>query len=411
MYDYIIIGGGITGITLCNKLKENGIYNILVMEEEDRLGGLCKSLEIDGHNLDTGGGHFFHTKYEEIFDYVFSYMPKDEFNYYLRVSKIELENQTIDYPIESNIWQLPLEKQLSYLISIVRNGEALEQPEPRNYEEWIRWKLGNMICDNYMVPYNEKLWGISPEEMDIDWLYKIPQINVEEAMKYSLKREADVNKFPAHIHFYYPKRGGVQRIIDALAYDMKENVLLNSKVSNLKYADGYWIVNKEFQAKKVINTTPWNDLYFALEDVPAELEQSFRKICYNRIVVSLYEKEYTHDWHWRYIPDMQKLFHREFFIHNFSENSKDNGIYLETNLKRYLGRGKINYDGKLLYEEITKAAYPIPVIGHAEAIKNILLYYKAKGLYGVGRWGQHEYQNADVSMHEAFQFVKEQLGS
>lgn len=28
MYDYIIIGGGVTGITLCKKLREKGIDNI-----------------------------------------------------------------------------------------------------------------------------------------------------------------------------------------------------------------------------------------------------------------------------------------------------------------------------------------------------------------------------------------------
>ena len=58
----------------------------------------------------------------------------------------------------------------------------------------------------------------------------------------------------------------------------------------------------------------------------------------------------------------------------------------------------------------TKAAYPIPVIGHAQAIGNILDYYEPKNLFGVGRWGQHQYQNADVSMFEAIKFVNSQVG-
>ena len=121
MYEYIVIGAGITGLTLCKKIREAGISDVLVLEADNRVGGLCKTEEIEGHQLDIGGGHFFHTKHPEIFEYVFSHLSKSEFHYYERVSKIELEGTTIDYPVESNVWQLPIEQQIKYLISIIRN--------------------------------------------------------------------------------------------------------------------------------------------------------------------------------------------------------------------------------------------------------------------------------------------------
>lgn len=409
MYEYVIIGAGITGLTLCKKFREAGISNILVLEAEDRVGGLCKTEEIDGHQLDIGGGHFFHTKHPEIFEYVFSHLAKSEFHYYKRVSKIALGEATIDYPIESNVWQLPLEEQIKYLISIIRNGESQNKPEPRNYEEWVRWKLGDMICDSYMIPYNEKLWGVKLNQMDCDWLYKIPQVNVEEVIRYSLEKHADVNKFPAHIHFYYPVKGGFQKIVDALAEDERKYIQLNTRVIDLEYRDKRWIVNKEFEAKHVVNTVPWNSLYKALRE-PTELSSDFAKIQYNRLMISLYEKPYNHNWHWRYVPDIQKTYHREFFIHNFATDSKKNGVYLESNLDRYRNH-LLEYDGKLIFEIETDAAYPIPVIGHKNAIKHILEYYEPKGLYGVGRWGQHQYQNADVAMFEAIKFVEKQISS
>lgn len=407
MYEYIIIGAGITGLTLCKKFREAGISNILVLEADKRVGGLCKTEEIDGHQLDIGGGHFFHTKHPEVFDYIFSLLPEKEFRYHKRVSKIELEGITIDYPVESNIWQLPLEYQIRYLISVVRNGESQNKPVPQNYEEWIRWKLGDEICDNYMIPYNKKLWGVRPNQMDCDWLYKIPQVNVEEILKYSLERRADVNKYPAHIHFYYPLKGGFQRIVDALAENEKENIQLNTRVVSLEKQNARWIVNREFEAKYVINTTPWNDLYKAL-GAPTELSNDFAKIQYNRLMISLYEKQYDHNWHWRYIPDIQKTYHREFYIHNFAEDSKENGVYLESNLDRYRLQA-LKYNGELIYETETEAAYPIPVIGHRNAIKRILEFYEPKGLFGIGRWGQHQYQNADVSMNEAIKFVEKRI--
>lgn len=404
MYEYLVIGAGVTGITLMKKLREKGIENIIALEAESEVGGLCKTKIIDGNVLDIGGGHFFHTKYQEVFDYVFGHIPETEFNYYKRVSKVMIDNHTIDYPVESNVWQLPNDLQIEYLISIIRNGEAMGLREPHNYEEWIRWKLGDKICDKYMIPYNVKLWGVQPEKMDVDWLYKIPRVEVDEVLKYCLEKEQDENKFPAHINFYYPKKGGFARIVDALVKDEKEKILLNTKVNKLVYRDNRWIVNDEFETKNIINTTPWNDLFIPLGE-PKELENDFNKIKYNRIVVSLCKHEYNHNWHWRYIPSLDIQNHREFYIANFAEDSKKNHIYIETGLERFeKNEGKVNYE--VLDTFVTKAAYPIPVIGHANAIKNILHYYAKKNLYGVGRWGQHQYQNADVSMYEAIKFVE-----
>ena len=404
--EYLIIGAGVTGITLCKKLKKRGISSVLVLEAQEKAGGLCTTKNIKGHQLDVGGGHFFHTKYQEIFDYIFEHLPKEKFNYFVpRISKLKMEETTIDYPLESNLWQLPKKKQIEYLISVIRNGESLGKPEPNNYEEWIRWKLGDKICNDYMLPYNTKLWGVTPNEMDVDWLFKIPRVQVEEILQYSIDRKQDTDKFPAHQNFYYPKEGGFQKIFDALYRGEKENVRLNELVSKLELRnDETWLVNGKYQANNVINTTPWNDLFGALGS-PIKLKKDFERIQYNKIVVSLYEKFFDVNWHWRYVPDIDRHYHREFYIPNFAKDSKKNGMYTETNVKRYDGEESC-LEGEEIYNYETKAAYPIPVLGHAKAIENILNYYKDKNLFGVGRWGQHQYQNADVSMYNAIKFVE-----
>ena len=82
MYDFIIIGAGVTGITLCKKLRERGVGSVLVLEKENEPGGLCRTRIVEGHTLDIGGGHFFNTKFKEVEEYVFKYIPKNEFNYF-----------------------------------------------------------------------------------------------------------------------------------------------------------------------------------------------------------------------------------------------------------------------------------------------------------------------------------------
>lgn len=147
-YEYLILGAGITGLTLLKKMRQKGINNILALEAEKEAGGLCRSFYVEGHVVDIGG-HFFQTKYKEVEDFIFASFPKEKmYKIDPRISKISIEGMDVDYPLESNLWQLPVDKQIKYLISVIRNGEALGKPEPKNYEEWIRWKLGDMICDN-----------------------------------------------------------------------------------------------------------------------------------------------------------------------------------------------------------------------------------------------------------------------
>ena len=76
-YDYIILGAGITGLTLMKKMRQKGITNILTLEAEKEAGGLCRSFYVDGHYVDIGG-HFFQTKFKDVEDFVFSSFPREE---------------------------------------------------------------------------------------------------------------------------------------------------------------------------------------------------------------------------------------------------------------------------------------------------------------------------------------------
>ena len=54
--DYIIIGAGITGLTVAEQLCDK---SYLVIEKEDHIGGYCASVKKDKYVWDYAG-HFFH---------------------------------------------------------------------------------------------------------------------------------------------------------------------------------------------------------------------------------------------------------------------------------------------------------------------------------------------------------------
>ena len=398
-HDYLIIGGGITGVAVARLLQLSGVENFHILEAAPVPGGLCRTKEIGGHVLDVGGGHFLCTKYQEVYDFVFSHIAKSEFNYFNRVSKVAIDGHEIDYPLESSIWQLPPELCADYLISIVQNGEARGLPAPANFEAWIRWKLGDKVTDSYMLPYNRKIWGVDPNEMDIDWLHKIPRLNLREITRACLTRQGDPASMPSHAGFYYPKRGGFQRIFDALAAPLAGKIECSAPVERIERVGDILVVNGRHRARHVINTAPWQALVGSpvFDDTARDAIRALRA---NQIVVSLHEQNHGTDAHWLYQPDESLRHHRSFFINNFAPHSAKTGVYRETNLKRWqAGHGEI-------YSENNPYAYPIPALGWASFIGKVLACAEPQGIHGVGRWGQWQYLNSDVCIFEAMRLVK-----
>ena len=159
---FVILGAGPSGLTLANSLISNGVdkSEVLLLEKEAEAGGLCRSKIIDGSPLDIGGGHFLDVRRSDVLDFLFSFMPKEEWSKYKRVSKINLNNYSIDHPLEANLWQLPKHLQVDYLEDISKAGCQRGDEMPISFVDWIRWKFGSKIAADYMLPYNEKIWSV-----------------------------------------------------------------------------------------------------------------------------------------------------------------------------------------------------------------------------------------------------------
>ena len=76
-----------------------GEMDFLILEKENEAGGLCRSKEIDNGPLDVGGGHFIDVKDQEVLEFLFDVMPREEWNLYNRNSQISIHGQFINSPI------------------------------------------------------------------------------------------------------------------------------------------------------------------------------------------------------------------------------------------------------------------------------------------------------------------------
>jgi protoporphyrinogen oxidase len=407
VYDYIILGSGVTGIACGRVLQQKNNNNFLILEAESDVGGLCRTREVNGHYFDIGGGHVLHSKHDDVLRWIFNHIPEDKFYKMDTKVIIQLEGNEVNFPIELNLWQLPKNLQVEYLHSYIT--AASQNIEYENYEDWVRNYLGDKIADNYMIPYNKKLWCIDISRLNTAWLSKIPETDLKLILKTIVEKKANFDEnVVSHSSFYYPKEGGFQTIIDAIAKHVKDKILLNTRADIIRYDSdsGLWFINEKFVAKKVVTTIPWPLLDIqGLPDFDFKSEMGNLEVLSN--VISLWEREpYAHDNHWMYIPDPEVEQHREFYIKNIAPHSKEGGVMTDINYKRWLKNGKKWKAGTPLDEHVNIWSYPLPTTIYKDSIRKILDFTKDYNLYGLGRWGQWQYFNTDQCIKQAIDFFE-----
>lgn len=391
---YLILGAGPAGLTIANKLKKEGITDFCVLEKEKEAGGLCRSVEVDGAPFDIGGGHFLDVRRPHVNEFLFQFMPESEWNKYNRNSKIVVNDNIIDHPIEANIWQMKIEDQVSYLKSIAVAGCNIGVKKPEKFIDWIYWKLGTKIAENYMIPYNQKMFNKSLNQLGTYWLEKLPNVSFEETLLSCLMKKA-YGKQPGHAQFYYPKKYGYGELWLRMAENVKENIEYNSVVNSIDFdtktvrtADG-----KKYQAQVIITTIPWME-FREIKGMPNDIVQSIRELKYSSIQTKYYSANIDTDSHWIYYPDKDLSYHRILVRHNFCSNSK--GYWTETNSERIDAK-----DNDQNFKYMNQYAYPLNTIGKRELMKKLLDWSRSMDVIGVGRWGEHQHYNSDVTVELA----------
>ena len=397
-FKYLVIGAGPAGLTFANKLLQSKEDSFLVIEKESIAGGLCRSVEVDGSPLDIGGGHFLDVRRPQVNDFLFRFMPEDEWNLHNRKTTLYVNGVEIGQPIEANIWQMRLEEQVAYLKSIAIAGCNRSEPMPEKFVDWIYWKLGKRIAEDYMIPYNQKMFGKELDQLGTYWLEKLPNVSFEETLRSCLEKKA-YGSDPGHTQFYYPKKYGYGELWKRMADNLGEHIIYNSVIKAIDFNTMTVTTDNglRYTADKIITTIPWIE-YCEINGMPAEIKKSIRRLRFSSIQTEYFAERIDTDSHWIYYPDSEIAYHRILVRHNFCPNSK--GYWTETNGER-VGMCAPNRN----YKYMNQYAYPLNTIQKPEIMKRLLDWAKKKNVFGLGRWGEHNHYNSDVTVELAIKLA------
>ena len=206
----VILGGGLTGISAALHLRHPWV----LFERESELGGLAVTRERDGYFFDRTG-HWLHLRDAGMKRLVGETLP-DQMVEVRRQARIFSHGATTLYPFQANLYGLPPEVVKECLLGVIEAKLAPSGADPKNFEEYCLRHFGPGIAKHFMIPYNERLWGVPPRDITAAWCSRfVPLPNLEQVVAGAVGANAGILGYNAT--FSYPKRGGIQTFAHALA--------------------------------------------------------------------------------------------------------------------------------------------------------------------------------------------------
>jgi len=444
-HSVVVIGAGPAGLTAAYQLGKMRI-DATVLEADDTVGGISRTVERDGWRFDLGGHRFF-TKVRAVETLWHEILPDGDFLMRPRMSRIFLNGKYIDYPLRAfnALSRLgPIEAvrcMLSYL------WVRIHPPKDKStFEGWTASRFGWRLYRMLFKTYTEKVWGVDANEIQADWAaQRIKNLTLWKAVVNAILPRRNQKDITSLIEeFQYPKLGpGMmwERCAE-LVEKSGNHVVLEARVTAVHHADGKATSvtyttdagDVTIDATEVISTMPLPHLLKAMQppigdDVRAAADDiHFRDHLTVALVVP---EDAAFPDNWIYVHDPSARVGR---IQNFGSWSP----YMVKEGRTCLGMEYFVFEGDDLWEmadadlvELGKReldtlglvspdkveagyvvrmprAYPT-YDEHYRANVDVLrkwLTENTTNVYPVGRNGMHKYNNQDHSMYTAMLTVE-----
>ena len=277
-----ILGAGPAGLSAAYHLKGKSI----LIEKEDRVGGLARSKEIEGFVFDYAG-HIFFTQ-DRYASKLFKKLLGDNINFKNRDAWVYSKNIYTRYPFQANTYGLPKGVIMDCIIGLMnaKNGNGRV---PRHFEEWMDATFGEGIVRHFMKPYNQKVWAFPLNKMTYEWISdRVMMPYVKEVIEGALKLR--MVEFGPNSKFAYPLKGGSQALADSfLPHLKKTDVLLNSEVVEIDLKEKVVMLEargtgqgsrgkKEIGYEKLISSLPLPLLIALCNKVPKNVKKAAEEL-------------------------------------------------------------------------------------------------------------------------------------
>ena len=402
----VILGGGLTGISAAIHLRLPWV----LFERQTKLGGLAITEEREGYHFDLTG-HWLHLRDPAIQQLVEEVLPGQMVSVE-RKARIFSHGVTTLYPFQANLFGLPPKVIQECLLGIIRAKMQGESLTPRNFEEYCLRHFGEGISRHFMIPYNEKLWGVHPRTITADWCSRfVPIPDLEQVVAGAVG--ADAGRLGYNASFLYPRQGGIETLVRGLSTRIRGGeVHLNSAFDalNLRTRE-VTVAGERLPYRAVVATIPLPELLARITDLPENIATHASRLrCTSlRFLHVATRSRPPADWHWIYVPEKRLPFYRVGIYSNAVASmapAPGASLYVEladrgpvtqstmVDVAQGLAEiGAVSSPSEIRFAEAREIKYAYVVFDdyHAPAVKSIIPFLESHGIYPRGRYGEWTY--------------------
>lgn len=237
-FKYIIVGAGLSGLTIAEKIANELNERVLIIEKRSHIGGNCYDYyNEDGILIHKYGPHIFHTNSKEVWNYLSNFT---QWYYYQHRVLSYIDGQLIPMPITTETINKLYNLNLSnFEVEEFLNKQALQIDEINSSEDVVLSKAGKDIYEKFFKNYTKKQWDVYPNELDKSVISRIP-------VRYNRDTRYFTNKYQGMPKYGYTK--------------MCEKMVENRNIHILLNTDYKDVIN-DIEYEKLIYTGPV-DSYF-----------------------------------------------------------------------------------------------------------------------------------------------------
>jgi UDP-galactopyranose mutase len=175
MFDYLIVGAGLAGGVLAERLAHSG-KKILLIDKRNHIGGNTYDYyNRDGILVHKYGPHIFHTNSKEVFTYLGNFTQWRPYEHRVLAS---VDGMLVPIPINLNtINQLYNLSLSSSEVDAFLQSKAEKKNVIKTSEDVVVNKVGRELYEKFFKGYTKKQWDLDPSELDASVTSRIPTRN------------------------------------------------------------------------------------------------------------------------------------------------------------------------------------------------------------------------------------------
>lgn len=333
----IVLGGGISGLAAAQTLRQQE-RDFVLLERCPTFGGLTRTVEVGEFCFDYTG-HFLHLcRYATPEDIPYASLRNEEWAQIERRSCCFVGGKLITAPIQYNLRELPpdLFQQCAESYNARPN---LENGEEATFRDYIVSGFGQALADLFLIPQNEKTMAISLDRLSKNAVRRFFPAPDEGLVRAGMSAPRSANASGYNSRFWYPKNGGIGRLVQGLRTGL-DGCMLNQDVVAVDLR------------KKQLRTAGgqvfgWDEMYSSIPlkllcemTVDEELAAAARELSHSSTIsfnigVRGRSQPQFNDVHWVYVPDRSIPFYRVGFYSNIGNGTCTPGysaLYVEVGL-------------------------------------------------------------------------------